>query len=102
MEPSRSFSPGSQSPHQPKLRRLKFCRTLEEAESYLPEVPEPVVTPGDVDGDGVISLKDISLLKFYISEGSASDEIVAFNCDVDGDGIVNIKDISELKIKIAN
>ena len=66
------------------------------------ELPKTVsAVRGDVDGDGIVNIKDISALKSYISGAVSEDEIRVANCDVDPDGIVNMKDISALKALIA-
>ncbi|MBR6916705.1 MAG: leucine-rich repeat protein [Clostridia bacterium] len=58
------------------------------------------IDPGDVDGDGIVTLKDISALKEYIA-GTESLSINVSNSDVDGDGVITLKDISALKALIA-
>ena len=81
------------------VRRLKLCRTLEEAESYLPEPePEPPVLLGDIDGDGSIDIKDLHALKRYLV--SAGDAVLR-NCDMNGDGNIDLMDIKPLKQIIA-
>ncbi|MBR6916699.1 MAG: hypothetical protein IKN38_00810 [Clostridia bacterium] len=56
---------------------------------------------GDVDGDGVVGLKDISHLKAYIAGIVDVSEISRANSDVDSDGAIGLKDISALKALIA-
>ena len=49
-------------------------------------------TPGDVDGDGKLSIEDVtSLISLLLSGGDMPDE-----ADVDGDGRVNIDDVTAL------
>lgn len=57
---------------------------------------EPVVTiPGDVDGDGMVSVGDVTELIDKILAGTVSiDEYPA--ADVNGDGSINIGDVTEL------
>lgn len=52
---------------------------------------------GDVNGDGMITAKDIKLLKQYVSSAVTSDEIVESNSDVNGDETISVKDIKALK-----
>ena len=48
--------------------------------------------PGDVDGDGVVNIADVTaLIDILLSGGTAP-----ANADVDGDGIVNIADVTAL------
>ncbi|MBR6917448.1 MAG: leucine-rich repeat protein, partial [Clostridia bacterium] len=54
---------------------------------------------GDVDGDGVINMKDIAEIKVYLAGDSAN--ALKQNCDINGDGVINMLDISALKVKIA-
>ena len=52
---------------------------------------------GDLDGNGRISSRDVSLFKRYISGGVSDSEVVYINCDVDGNGTVNARDLARLK-----
>ena len=49
-------------------------------------------TPGDVSGDGVISIKDVTNLIDLLLNGSEAPDAA----DVNGDGVVNIKDVTDL------
>ncbi len=87
------------------VRRIKFCRTLEEAESFIPEPepepepePSPSVLVGDANGDGAVTLKDVLALKRYLS---SSGDAVKRNCDVNGDGAVTLIDIGALRKLVA-
>ncbi|MBR6917359.1 MAG: hypothetical protein IKN38_04170 [Clostridia bacterium] len=89
------------------LRRMNCQILLDNVEYYNfvdydnfdPTVEEPETFPGDADGDGIITLKDISALKAYFAGLDLF--IVKENCDIDGNGIVNLLDISALKIMFA-
>ena len=48
--------------------------------------------PGDVDGDGVINVQDVTSLMDMLLNGEQLPPYI----DVDGDGEVNVKDITEL------
>lgn len=54
---------------------------------------QSIAQPGDVDGDGEISIKDVSGLIDMLLNG---DETIVAGADVDGDGVVSIKDVSAL------
>ena len=56
--------------------------------------PIPAVT-GDVDGDGVVGIADITDLIDMLLNGDVSIETCPA-ADVDGDGIIGIADITEL------
>lgn len=51
-----------------------------------------VPMPGDVDGDGVVNIADVTALIDILLSGGT----VPANADVDGDGIVNIADVTAL------
>lgn len=50
---------------------------------------------GDADGDGVLSVTDLTAVVDYIVGGQASG-INLINCDTDGDGIVSVSDITNI------
>jgi Ca2+-binding EF-hand superfamily protein len=52
---------------------------------------------GDVDGDGYITLKDVTLLFQYVNQQITKDKVKAFAAaDVDGDKDVTLKDVTKL------
>ncbi len=55
--------------------------------------------PGDVNGDGVVNVKDLSMLRAYIA-GLIPTNVM--RGDVNGDGAVTIKDVKALKELIAS
>ena len=61
-------------------------------ENYLPHI---TVLKGDVDGDGIIGISDLSILLDYLL-GSDVEYIDLEAADVDGDGLVQIGDVSDL------
>jgi len=61
----------------------------------------PPAQSGDVNGDGVINMKDLKLLRNYLSGIADLGDLDGDGRDVDGDGVVNIKDIQALKRLIA-
>jgi hypothetical protein len=58
------------------------------------------VVHGDITGDGVVTLKDVVLIRRYIAGGWNID-IDMSNADVNGDGVVNLKDAVLLRRYIA-
>ena len=63
----------------------------------VPQEPEPVVVYGDADGDGMVSVNDLSTLVDYLLGFESKNSDGGFNllgADADGDGVVGISDIS--------
>lgn len=56
---------------------------------------------GDVNGDSVINLKDISVLRRMLSEGDVELSNVEGNPDANADGCVNLKDVTLLQRYLA-
>ena len=61
----------------------------------------PVVKIGDVNGDGVVNMKDLTMLKKYVAGSVSLGDIILANIDIDGDGSIGIKDIPALRKLIA-
>ncbi len=61
----------------------------------------PPVIPGDADGDGAITVRDIAIIKKYIASVEGTD-IVFENADIDGDGAVTLNDFGALKSLVAS
>ncbi len=55
--------------------------------------------PGDVNNDGEVNIKDVTLLKQYLAKWNV--KINETNADVTGDGVINVKDLTLLKQYIA-
>lgn len=53
--------------------------------------------PGDINGDGVVNTKDITVLRRYNSGGYDDLKVIKELIDVNKDGIVNTKDITILR-----
>ncbi len=70
-------------------------------ETYTDVIPplEPMI--GDVNGDGALNVKDLTLLKKYVAGSVSADDVVLVNCDIDGDEAIGIKDIAALRKLIA-
>ena len=74
------------------------CKSSSTTEDYelvsasLDDV-EPLPLPGDVDGDGEITISDVTaLIDFYIGIGTPDLSV----CDLDGDGVLTVEDIARL------
>ena len=57
--------------------------------------------PGDINGDGVITTKDVTSLRRKIAGGYNNNEVVEAALDVNGDGAVTTKDVTTLRRFIA-
>jgi len=62
---------------------------------------EVSVVLGDVNGDGKVNAKDITLLKKFIAGTAAEEEIILENADVNGDGKINARDTTLIKKLVA-
>ena len=63
------------------------------------ETPSDV--PGDVNGDGLVTLKDILLLRKIVAGVETLPDSYLANADVNGDGYVTLKDILLLRKVVA-
>ena len=74
--------------------------------SYSYVVPEEVTevtvaVKGDLDGDGLINMKDLARLRHDMADGTGEDGLTKLIIDLDGDGIVNMKDMGLLRRYLA-
>jgi len=65
------------------------------------EMEPEVLTPGDIDGDGVLSISDLTELIDMILTGGATLEDTPV-ADLNGDGLIDIADVTELIVRILN
>ena len=72
---------------------------ITEEETVIPKISQIVV--GDVNGDGLITIRDLSDMKRLIAGAGDESEFVLANCDINGDGLLTIQDIAELKKLLA-
>lgn len=61
---------------------------------YLLSQMEEEILLGDVNGDGKLSIKDVTTLISYLLDNET--EIVFANADVSGEGVITIKDVTAL------
>ena len=57
---------------------------------------------GDIDGNGKVTVTDLSQLKDYIMTGKGLDEIYYEAADINGDGKVTLTDLSLMKELLLN
>ena len=74
--------------------------TSEETYTLTLEVTETAFTAGDVNDDGAVNSKDVTVLKRYIAKWPGVTVNTAA-ADVNNDGAVNSKDVTVLKRYIA-
>jgi hypothetical protein len=66
---------------------------------YLGNAPEPEVQTGDVDGDGVIDINDVTLILDYllgVATGFREGQINLEAADINHDGVVDVNDVTDL------
>lgn len=69
---------------------------ITELEAYGTNVlDEEEILPGDVNGDGLVSIQDVTALLMAIANGN-TEQIVARNADVNGDGVLSIQDVTAI------
>jgi len=56
--------------------------------------------PGDVNSDGAVDLKDVTVVRRYVAEWEGV-TLTEANADVDGDNAVNLKDVTILRRYVA-
>lgn len=63
---------------------------------YLLELMEDDILLGDVNGDGLITIRDVTVLISYLLSHDDSLGVVFLNADLNGDGILAIRDVTLL------
>ena len=69
--------------------------------TYTEAIPVKPPKIGDVDGDGLVNVKDLTLLKKYLASTVTIDDIVDVNSNIDGEDGIGVKDARALKLMIA-
>jgi hypothetical protein len=64
-----------------------------------PTVDEPVL--GDVDGDGILSIKDATLIQTFVTKLCTEADLDLSVADVNGDGYVSIVDATYVQLMVA-
>ena len=69
-------------------------------------VPQEIIKPlgviGDVDGDGMVTIKDATTLQKHLSKAIVLDNENLALADTNGDGIINISDATEIQKYLAD
>ena len=91
-----------------KTEEIPICITYDQSASFNVDLDDISFTtfngvirlternPGDSDGDGLLTLKDVAVIKRYLV-GGWDDQINVQNADVNNDGDVNLLDVAILK-----
>lgn len=73
------------------MKIIRFCLLFLLCFS-LPALPVGAAEQGDTNGDGVVSVQDVTILLQYVATGAAVPDEDAF--DVNGDGLISIRDVT--------
>ena len=57
---------------------------------------------GDADGDGMLSINDVSIILNHLMGGAQITGQAFINADIDGDNMLGINDVSELLMMVMN
>ena len=68
----------------------------------VPTTTAPPFVLGDVDGDGILTIKDATYIQKYLAEYTEFSSISLKVGDVDGDGRISIKDATSIQSILAN
>ena len=66
-----------------------------------PPVPPVDILYGDVNGDGILNLKDLKLMRFYFSGLADIEDLDADGRDVNRDGSLTVGDVTMIQQYIA-
>lgn len=70
---------------------------LTESTYTVPTDPKPTIL-GDVDGDGLVTIKDATTVQEHIAKYTSLTGQAAINADVNGSGDINIRDATEIQM----
>jgi hypothetical protein len=68
--------------------------------TYTPTASDEIERTGDIDGDGSITAKDVTILRRYLAGGWGV-TIDATDADINGDSEINAKDVTMLRRYLA-
>lgn len=63
---------------------------------------DPIALPGDVDGDGAVTVRDYSIIKKFIAGAVTLEGQLLENADVNGDGLYTMDDVKAIKQILSN
>jgi len=73
----------------------------EEPLRYVCAVFEPSYKIGDVNGDGIVSIRDVTEIQRIVAEFYPATELQKITADVNGDGVIDINDATEIQFYLA-
>lgn len=82
-----------------------YGHTGSEAERYATENSFtfiPLIIMGDIDGDGVVEIRDTTWIQRHVAEVEMPLVIDKTTADVDGDGIITVMDATAIQYYLAN
>ena len=71
-------------------------------ETYTDSIPVLPPKYGDLNGDGVVNMRDLLAAKIFIASIYTVNDIVFVNGDIDEDGVITVRDISLLSRKLSS
>ena len=78
-----------------------FMTFTTEHFSYFALVEKTDVLLGDVNGDGVVTLKDILITRKYVAGVASLTEEELSRGDINGDGVITLKDVLTMRKMVA-
>ena len=92
------YAPTTEGTHHATLKVLNQSGEIKHTINLVGEAtpaPEVVIVIGDVDGNGRVTIADVTALIDYLLSGN-SEGINPETADVDGDGQINVADVTAL------
>lgn len=81
-----------------RVTKDRFLTANFSTDQYTP----PVIVPGDVNGDGVIDIKDVTLVMRHVLDLHRLDKSGKEAADVNGDDVIDIKDVTLIMRRALN
>lgn len=63
--------------------------------------PEENILYGDINGDGKITVDDVTLLQLFVSGDKTIDSAAKIRADVNKDGVIDVLDCTDIQLYIA-